>query len=278
MGFYPSPEGKFAVLLRIVTVLAVALVSSGCARRPEPPAEPLVIGTTTSLADSGLLQHLAASFERDSGIPLRWHSVGSGRALKMAESGEVPLAITHDPDAERRVAASGRVALQRPVMRNDFVIVGPDENPAGLRAGETAVEALRKIASSRVKFCSRGDGSGTHARETRLWKAARVEPRDSPGYVVMGQPMGALLRSADEMSAYALTDRATFESMAGALDLSILCEGDPALENVYVVTVMKDRHSQQSAMRFAEWLASRDGRRAIDSFRPNGRPLFQAVP
>lgn len=266
--------GRFGAAAAIVTVAAAISALLACGEKPN---EPLIIGTTTSVADSGLLQHLAAAFEKEEGITLRWHSVGSGRALRMAEAGEVDLAITHDPDAERRILATGAVESQRKFMRNDFVIVGPPANPARIAATDKALDAMRKIATSQARFCSRGDESGTHAREKKLWKEAGVDPVANPSYLVMGQPMGALLRAADQQDAYALADLATFESLQQVIALDVLCSGDPALENVYVVTVMKRRGMSGDASRFADWLTSDDGRLQISAFRPKGRPLFHPI-
>ena len=254
--------------------LGTLIAALACSREPSPP---LVIGTTTSVADSGLLAHLSGVLQREEGITLRWHSVGSGRALKMAEAGEVDVAITHDSEAEKRVLGGGSVLLQKSFMKNDFVIVGPMANPAGIMPADSAVAAMHKVAASGSRFCSRGDESGTHAREKKLWKAASVDPASNPGYLIMGQPMGALLRSADQQEAYALTDRATFESLQNVIRLRILCEGDPLLENIYTVTVMKRSRPDGDALRFARWLSSDRGREAIFAYRPKGKVLFHPI-
>jgi tungstate transport system substrate-binding protein len=261
----------------IFTVALVPLLLLSCGTPRSGSSDPVTIATTTSVADSGLLQHLAAVYRSEHGVQLRWHSVGSGRALKMVESGEATFAISHDAEAERALASRGGVLLQRPFMRNDFIIVGPRANPASLSASEPASDAFARIHAAGAPFASRGDGSGTHAREMRLWKATGADPAANPGYRAMGQPMGALLRAASELQAYTLTDRATFERLASALDLVILCERDPALENIYVATVMRPRGERSEELRFADWLVSPAGAAAIEGFSPEGRPLFRSL-
>jgi tungstate transport system substrate-binding protein len=264
--------------MRSVTgqILLATLLLTGCAR--ETPS--FTIATTTSVDASGLMAHLAFEFKSQRGIEVQWLSVGSGRALRMAADGDVDLAITHDPAAEKAVAAKGRVTLQRPFARNDFVIVGPPADPAGVRAATTAAEAMARVHRSGQPFLSRSDESGTHAREMLLWKAAGIDPASNGRYLRTGQPMGALLRSAGDQQGYALSDRATFERMRSALALEVLSAGDAALENIYTVTLMAPSQRKRDhafALTFAEWLVSKDGQAAIASFRVDGRPLFQGV-
>jgi tungstate transport system substrate-binding protein len=257
-------------------VLLATLLLAGCAR--EAPS--FTIATTTSVDASGLMTHLAFEFRSQRGIEVNWLAVGSGRALRMAAAGDVDVAITHDPAAEKALAAGGRVTLQRPFARNDFVIVGPAADPAGVRAAASAAEAMARIHRQGAAFLSRSDESGTHAREMLLWKGAGIDPSSNGKYIRTGQPMGALLRSAGDQPGYALSDRATFERMRSALALEVLSAGDPALENVYTVTLMapsRRKRDHAFALTFAEWLVSAEGQAAIASFRVDGRPLFQGV-
>jgi tungstate transport system substrate-binding protein len=232
----------------------------------------VTIGTTTSLEGSGLLQLIRVAFERQTGIQLNAFVVGSGRALKLADEGRVDLTITHDPDAERRFIARNPPELYRQFMWNDFIIVGPARDPARLSAARSATEAFRRIYASASAFLSRNDQSGTNMKELSLWRAAGIDPKSNRGYTPMGQSMDQLLRSADELQAYTLTDRATFDNLAPSLHLSILFSGDPALRNVYAIILMRrpDSDEHRNARTFAHWLLSSEGRRVVESFRIRG--------
>src|SRR5437016_3844252 len=251
-----------------IAVLAVLLLSS--CRRHERAA---IIATTTSLEGSGLLNVIRVEFRRKTGITLDAFVVGSGQALRMASEGKVDVTLTHDPDAEAVFVAQHRPEMYRRFMWNEFVIVGPAADPADVSRVRSAAEAFRRIHDMKRKFLSRNDQSGTHMKELSLWRVAGVAPRANPNYTPIGQPMAQLLRSADELQAYALTDRATFDELAPALHLVVLFAGDPALRNVYSVTLMRgsDSEGHRHARAFANWLISPQGRRIIESFRIRGR-------
>jgi len=219
-----------------------------------------------------LLQQLRVPFEHDTGILLNAFVIGSGAALRFAAEGKVDLTITHDPDAEQAFVAKYRPELYRQFMWNDFIIVGPDGDPAKASSAGSAAEAFRAIYDAQAKFLSRNDQSGTNVKELALWRAAGVNQAENPNYVPIGQPMAHLLRSADELQAYALTDRATFDALAPSLHLRIVFAGDPVLRNVYAVTLMRhpDSDEYRGARTFARWLLSPEARRIIESFRIRG--------
>jgi tungstate transport system substrate-binding protein len=261
---------------RIVAAVWVACIASvlidGC--RHEPAT--VMLATTTSVDNSGLLAHLAPIVKRDTDIEIRWVAVGSGKAIRMARDGRVVATLTHDPDAEGALVASGRVKLYRQFMRNDFVVVGPSSNPAGINADDDAVSAFRKISQQRARFCSRADQSGTHSRELKIWRAAGIDPT-SPAYFPLGQSMSALLRSASELGAYTLTDRATFRQLEESVALRELVTHGSLLENIYAITLMKpeaeDDESRNAAV-FAAWILSPRGSAAIASFPLRGKQQF----
>jgi tungstate transport system substrate-binding protein len=247
------------------------LLLFGCNPEPRPSVR---IATTTSLEGSGFLRVLREAVRRDLGLELEAFVVGSGQALRLAERGEAAVVITHDPAAEAAFVARQRPALYRQFMWNEFIVVGPESDPARVRDAPTAVDAFRRIAGAGAPFCSRGDQSGTHARELRLWRQAGMRPA-ADKYLQLGQSMAHLLRSADELQCYALSDRATFDHLRSRVRLGLLFEGDPALRNVYAVSLLRD--SPPGARRFVEWLLSSRGRALIESFRIDGRQQFFSV-
>lgn len=258
------------MIRRLICVAALVVVAC----RTETPRRSFQLATTTSVDNSGLLRVLAARFEQRSGIAVHPFVVGSGKALRMAEAGEVELTITHDPEAERAFVAAWRPALYRQFMWNDFVIAGPSGDPAGVRQASSAVDAFARIHRARAKFASRNDRSGTHTAELRLWRDAGANPTVNPHYMPLGQSMASLLRTASELQAYALTDRATYDALAPSLELGVLFEGDPRLRNVYAVTLMRRGGDGQ---RFAEWLLSPDGRQAVEQFTIAGKRQFRWI-
>lgn len=216
---------------------------------------------------------MRVEFKKKTGITLNAFVVGSGRALRMASEGKVDLTITHDPVAERAFLIRYRPELYRQFMWNDFVVAGPAADPARVSAAHSAAEAFHRIHRSTSPFLSRNDESGTHAKERSLWRAAGVSPESNPHYMPMGQAMAQLLRSADELQGYALSDRATYDGLAPTLRLEILYAGDPTLRNLYAVTLMRRPNSEEyrNARTFVDWLLSADGRRLVESFEIAGR-------
>lgn len=239
----------------------------------------LILATTTSTQDSGLLDVLVPHFEDQYGWDVKTIAVGSGAALRMGEEGEADVLLSHSPAAEMDFMDGGFGESREPVMYNDFVIVGPSDDPAGITDAATAAEAFALIAVSEETFLSRGDESGTNAKELTIWEAASLEPSGS-WYQETGQGMGATLTVANEKRGYTLSDRGTFLAQMDNFDLEILFEGDEALFNQYhVIVVNPDVHSGinvDGARDFAEFIRADDTQETIRTFGVEefGQPLF----
>ncbi|OGK86571.1 MAG: tungsten ABC transporter substrate-binding protein [Candidatus Rokubacteria bacterium GWA2_73_35] len=217
--------------LRLLLALGLLLVASAPAAAQSPV---VILSTTTSTQDSGLLDVLVPMFEKQTGFTVKTIAVGTGQALALAARGEADVTLAHAPALEKTYVANGKLLNRRLVMYNDFVVLGPEADPAGLRGAKKAAGAFRRIAAAGARFVSRGDKSGTHARELALWKAAGLTPA-SPWYIESGQGMGATLGIADDRRAYTLADRATYLAFTRRVALKILVEGDPRLRNIYSV-------------------------------------------
>jgi tungstate transport system substrate-binding protein len=239
----------------------------------------VILATTTSTQDSGLLDVLVPMFEKESGLQVKTISVGSGQAMKMGEKGEADVLLVHSPDAEKKFMAEGFGTIRRLVMHNDFIILGPAADPARVK-GSKAAEAMRRIAQSSALFASRGDNSGTHAKEKGLWKTAGVDPEGQKWYQQTGLGMGQTLNVAAEKKAYVLADRATYLSLKKGLGLEILVEGDGKLLNVYHVIelnpVKSPKINAQGGKAFADFMVARKTQEVIGSFGVDkfGAPLF----
>ena len=240
----------------------------------------IIVQSTTSTQNSGLYDVLLPAFEQDSGITVHIVAVGTGQALNNARNGDGDLVLVHARAAEEQFVAAGYGVERFDLMHNDFVIVGPIDNPAGITPTDRATEALNKIAATQSLFASRGDDSGTHQRERRLWAKAGINPQDNSGdwYRETGSGMGATLNTAIGMAAYTLTDRASWIRFANKDGSAILNAGDPALINRYgVILVNPQRHPhvrKKSAQRFIDWLLSAKGQAMIAAYRINGQQLF----
>ena len=262
-------RGALCLLLAVVTVIGAAPAA----------AEPDVrLATTTSTDNSGLLRVLLPRFEARSGFKVRVIAVGTGKALKLGENGDVDVVLVHSRPDEDRFVAAGFGVNRRDVMYNDFVIVGPAADPAGLRGMKDALAAFRRIAQSAAVFVSRGDDSGTHKMELACWQALGIRPETNPGYRSAGRGMGEVLMMAAELGAYTLTDRATQRALAAKTGLAILVEGDPKLFNPYgIIAVNPQRHAGvnfRGAMALVDWITSPEGQRAIADFKVDGEQLF----
>jgi len=235
------------------------------------------LATTTSTDNSGLLRDLLPNFEKSSGYEVHVIAVGTGKALRMGRDGDVDIVLVHAADAEKKFVNNGYGVNRRQVMYNDFVIVGPAQDPAGIKGMKNADDALKKIASQKAIFVSRGDDSGTNRKELALWKMAGISPTGS-WYREAGQGMGKVLQMTGEMQGYTLTDRGTWLSMKAKLPLQILVAGDNRLYNPYgIIAVNPDRFPQSNytgAMMWISWMTSVDGQRQINDFRLNSEPLF----
>ena len=223
-------------VLILGAVIAGGMCGCGSSAIPDEDRSELILATTTSVLDSGLLDVLVERFEEKYPYRVKAIAVGSGAALLMARQGEADVTITHEPRAEKEFMDAGYGESRREVMYNDFIIVGPAADPAGIKGVGDAVEAFTRISASGLPFVSRGDASGTHAMEMSVWERAGIQPAGD-WYMESGQGMGYTLRTADEEGAYTITDRATFIVLDEALDLEIMVEGDPGLLNVYSVIV-----------------------------------------
>ncbi len=234
----------------------------------EPHPAPVLVATTTSVDNTGLLEALRVAFREETGIDLDAFVVGSGRALRMARQGQVDVALTHEPRGEEELKAGGRAAAQRHFLENRFLLAGPRDNPARIPKGSTVIDGMRRVHETRSRFASRGDESGTHVRELELWRILGIDPAANPEYRSLGQGMSALLRSASELHAYVLTDEATFARMAGSLDLVPLAAGGDGVRNVYTITLVRGPGGKvnPSARLFYEWMESGGGRDAIVKF------------
>ncbi len=245
-------------------------------------ARDLRLATTTSTDNSGLLRAILPQFELQQGVRVQVISVGTGKALKLAENGDVDVVLVHDRQAEEAFVAAGHGVNRRDVMYNDFVVVGPGSDPAALRGGSEVLEAFRQIAARQARFVSRGDDSGTERMERSYWQQLGIATKGAPWYVSAGLGMGEVLTMAGEMQAYTLTDRATFASYKTRTGLAILVQGDPRMFNPYGVIAVNPKKYPEinfaGAMALIEWLSSPAGRSAIRSFRPNGEQLFFVTP
>jgi len=263
----------------LVCILSLLLGAVASCRGKSPPAR-LRLATTTSLDNSGLLSVLLPAFEKEYGCKVDVLSVGTGKALKLAESGDVDVVFTHSPKMEMDYIRKGAVSNRQSVMVSDFVIAGPQDDPAGVRASSSVEEAFRKIASHRATFVSRGDLSGTHLKEREIWERARLSPQ-GPWYNEAGQGMGQTLTIADEKNGYLLTDRATFLAFKGKLRLKMLFSGDPLLANLYsVMAAGSSEHPAlhlEKAMLFIRWMTSEEAAEIIENFRIEGEAPFKPL-
>jgi tungstate transport system substrate-binding protein len=243
------------------------------------PNSRLLLVSTTSTQDSGLLDVLLPAFEEATGYSVQLISTGSGQALKIAQEGNADVILLHSPSAEKEFMAQGFGIDRRLVMHNDFVIIGPANDPAKIN-GKNPVEALKKIYQAQVNFVSRGDDSGTHVKELALWKLAGLNPAGQPWYIETGQGQGATISIANEKDGYALTDRGTFLTYQANVILKILVQNDKSLLNVYhVITVNPDKWPQVNlagAKAFADFITSQQGQKIIREFGVDkyGQPLF----
>ncbi|MBI2113603.1 MAG: substrate-binding domain-containing protein [candidate division NC10 bacterium] len=262
----------WASALRVLCLVLACLSWPGSAQGDRT----IILSTTTSTQDSGLLDVLVPLFQKKTGYTVKTISVGTGQALALAARGEADVCLVHAPDAEKKYVSEGLLLNRRLVMHNDFLIVGPAGDPEGLA---TAAEALRRLAETKTAFVSRGDNSGTHQLERKLWKEARVEP-GGPWYLQAGQGMGATLVIASEKRAYTLTDRATSLAFRKRVQLDLLVEKDPSLLNVYSVLEANagkfPRTNAAGGKAFADFMVSKEAQAVIRTFGVDrfGEPLF----
>lgn len=242
----------------------------------------LMMATTTSTDNTGLLDYLAPHFEKATGIELRWTATGTGKALTLGQNCDVDVLLVHAPPAEKKFVSEGYGINRRQIMYNDFVLIGPPSDPAHIK-GKSATAAMTAIAKHHAVFVSRGDNSGTNKKEILLWRLAKQKQPDKESwYVQTGQGMLATINVADERNGYTLTDRGTYikyeSNKGGHPPLVILVEGDPVLRNQYsVIEIPKKRcpkAKQELAHRFSEWMASPQTQKLIGDFKLMGKQLF----
>jgi tungstate transport system substrate-binding protein len=263
--FHPSRVALGAALLCSTSPLAQA------------ETQTIVLASTTSVQDSGLLGEILPGFTAKTGIAVHVIAQGTGQALATAAHGDADLVLVHDPDAEGAFMKAGHGTSRKEIAWNDFVIVGPEGDPAHVRGKKDAAEAMRAIAAAGAPFVSRGDQSGTHAEEKRLWQAAEIAPAGA-WYRDIGGGMGAALNAASAMGAYTLSDRGTWLSYGNKKGMTIVLEGDRRLLNLYdVILLDPQKHPQAKqvpAHALADWLASPEGQAAIAAYTKGGQKLF----
>ena len=266
-----------AVLIALTLVLGVR-VPAGYAATPQQ--KNIILATTTSTQDSGLLDVLIPIFQKKTGYFVKTIAVGSGQAMAMGQKGEADVLLVHSPDAEKKFMAAGYGVQRRLVMHNDFIVVGPPADPATIKMSKSSVEAFKKIALSSSLFMSRGDNSGTHSKEKAIWKAAGINQEGQKWYQQTGLGMGQTLSVAAEKKAYTLADRGTYLALKKNLGLHILNEGDALLLNVYSVIEVNPVKFQKinaaGAKAFADFVLSKDTQKIIGKFGVDkfGSPLF----
>jgi len=237
----------------------------------------LRLATTTSTDNSGLLAALHPAFEQHTGVKIDVIAVGTGKALKLAENGDVDLVMVHAPASEKKFVENGFGVQRLAVMHNDFILIGPDADPASVRQAESLADAMKRISASDAGFISRGDDSGTHKKEKQLWQAASINPQGS-WYLSVGQGMGAVIQIADNKLAYTLSDRGTYLAYRKNTDLKTVYEGSMALINPYhVILVNPERHPHSNfelAEKYVTFLRGKKGQNIIRNFTINGEVLF----
>lgn len=264
-------------LFKYTAVLTYALLPFSAIAADVDSSKTLRLATTTSTENSGLLQDLLPYFERKTGYTVHVIAVGTGKALRMGRDGDVDVVLVHAPAAEQKFVDEGAGVKRVKVMYNDFVIVGPADDPASISSSTSGIDALSKIAKSQAIFISRGDDSGTNKKELSLWKDAGIKPQGD-WYREAGQGMGKVLQMSAELSAYTLTDRGTWLAYQTKSPLKITYEGDPILFNPYgIIAVNPARYpdiNSAGAEALIDWITSPDGQRMIGSYTVAGSLLF----
>lgn len=274
--------------MQALILFLISLWSLNIVEAAEPTQKNVILSTTTSTQDSGLLGVLVPLFEKQTGYSVKTVSVGTGQALALAAKGDADVALVHAPSLEKQYVAEGKLLNRRLVMYNDFVIIGPKEDPAKVRSSKSASGALKAIEQAKVSFVSRGDNSGTHILEKSLWKAAGIEPKGS-WYMEARQGMGATLGIANERNAYTITDRGTYLALRNGVSplrnrvsLRILIEGDRALLNIYSVVEVNPangpRINSVGGKAFADFMVAPETQNVIRNFgKKFGQSLFIPV-
>lgn len=266
---------------RLLSFLAAAAVTAALIGSPAAAKEKnLILATTTSTQDTGLLDQLNPLFEKKTGYFVKTIAVGSGQAMAMGQKGEADVLLVHSPDAEAKFVADGFGVDRRLIMHNDFVVLGPSGDPAKIKGLKSAAEAFKKIAAAGALFLSRGDNSGTHSKEKALWKGAAASPEGQKWYQQTGLGMGQTLSVASEKQGYTLADRGTYLSLKKVLGLEILVEGEKNLLNIYHVIGVNPakwpKVNAEGAKAFGDFLVSAEVQGIVKTFGADkyGQPLF----
>ena len=273
-------NSKVIITLMIAALLIAFGTSSVFAAKAAPKQKNIILATTTSTQDTGLLDKLIPIFEKQTGYFVKTIAVGSGQAMKMGEKGEADVMLVHSPDAEKKFIEDGYGINRQLVMHNDFIIVGPGADPAKIKGVKSSAGAMKMIAQTQSLFLSRGDNSGTHAKEKTLWKKAEITPAGQKWYQETGLGMGQTLSVAAEKKGYTLADRGTYLSLKKNLGLDILVEGDAALLNIYHVIEVNSakwpKANAAGAKAFADFMVSKKTQEIIKTFGVDkyGSPLF----
>lgn len=273
-------KSKIILTLLIAAFLFAFGASTVFDAQAAPKQKNIILTTTTSTQDSGLLDVLIPIFEKKTGYFVKTIAVGSGQAMAMGQKGEADVMLVHSPDAEKKFVEEGYGVNRRLIMHNDFIIVGPADDPAKIKGVKSSTEALKKIAEAGALFVSRGDNSGTHAKEKILWKQAQITPAEQKWYQETGLGMGQTLNVAAEKKGYTLADRGTYLALKKTIPLEILVEGDAILLNIYHVmevnSKMWPKVNAAGARAFADFFVSKQAQDIIGKFGVDkfGSPLF----
>src|SRR5690348_15487750 len=268
--------------MQALILLLISLWSLNVVDAAEPAQKNVILSTTTSTQDSGLLDVLVPLFEKQTAYTVKTVSVGTGQALALAARGDADVVLVHAPDLEKKYVDEGKLLNRRLVMYNDFVIIGPKDDPAKVRSTKTAAGALKAIEQAKASFVSRGDNSGTHVLEKSLWKAAGIEPKGG-WYIEAGQGLGATLGIANERNAYTITDRGTYLAYGKRISLPVLVEADRALLNIYSVMEVNPangpRINSEGGKAFADFMIAPQTQNVIRTFGVEkfGQSLFVPV-
>lgn len=271
----------FTVKRLFSLVMTTGLAVSMAAALPAKADDHVVkLATTTSTENSGLLGYLLPKFEQESGYQVQVIATGTGKALKLGRQGDVDVVMTHAPAAEAKFVEEGFGTQPRGIMENDFVVLGPKNDPAKIRSSKTAEEAFTKIAKTNQTFISRGDNSGTHMKELAVWKNAGITP-DFKGYTSVGQGMGKTLQMTNELQGYTLSDRGTYVAYKNKVNLGVDFDGGKALANPYQIILINPKKypdlNHKGAEALSNWLISPEAQQMINSYRVNGEQLFKAT-
>ena len=274
------------ISVSLLVILLMVVMVSGCANQGEnnqteanktAPEDPqITLATTTSTYDSGLLDEVIPAFEKETGYEVHILSKGTGASLELGKRGDVDVLLVHAKDRELKLVEEGYFVDRKDVMYNDFIVIGPADDPAGIKNMESAAEAFTKIEENNSSFVSRGDNSGTNMKEISIWSEAGIEP-SGDWYMAVGQGMGETLRITDEKQAYTMTDRGTYLSMKDKMSLEVLVEGDPILFNQYgIMAVNPEKHdvNYEGAKALIQFMESEKGQEMIGNYTKYGEQLF----